>query len=93
MARITAGDYSIEIPDNGRATLYEAGEEVPWGTGQIGALIAFARELERLQGDFAHLQFSLNSRDEYLGKIGQWQAYLDTLPERKAGVPGGWSGT
>jgi chromosome segregation ATPase len=48
-------------------------------------------ESKRLQNENAHLQFCLNSRDEFIGSLGQWQAYVDTLPHDRAGVPVGWS--
>lgn len=59
--------------------------------GATGLMAEAAVEIERLRNENAHLQFCLNSRDDFLGAIGQWQAYVDTLPNRKAGVPGGWS--
>jgi len=48
-------------------------------------------ENKRLRNECAHLQFCLNSRDEYLGRIGKWEAYCATLPAGKAGVAGGWA--
>jgi len=51
-----------------------------------------AAEIERLRNENAHLNLCLNSRDDFIGKIGQWQAYVDTLPQSKAGFPNGeWS--
>jgi len=54
-------------------------------------IIAAIQEIERLRNECAHLQFCLNSRDEYLGSIGKWEAYCATLPAGKAGIAGGWA--
>lgn len=47
--------------------------------------------LATAQNEQAHLQFCLNSRDEFIGNEGLWMKYVDTLPHRKAGIAGGWS--
>ena len=51
--RATAGPYTLVIPPNGRATLYESDgagvdHEVPYGVNQIDALVQFAGEVIRL---------------------------------------------
>ena len=51
--RATAGPYTLVMPANSRATLYEAdgaGEdhEVPWGADTLSALVQFAGEVIRL---------------------------------------------
>lgn len=56
--RVTVAQYSIEIPENGRATLYEADlggddHEVPFGVDRTEALIEFAREVQRLRDLFS----------------------------------------
>ena len=48
-------------------------------------------EEQQLRNEVAHLTFCLNSRDDFLGSIGQWEAYTATLPKGKADVSGGWS--
>lgn len=52
--RATAGPYTLVIPPNGRATLYEADgagvdHEVPYGVNQLDALVQFAGEVIRLR--------------------------------------------
>lgn len=65
--------------------------ELQFSKGIAGNIEEARAEIERLRAENAHLQFCLNSRDDFLGRIGQWQAYCDTLPHKTAGVPGGWS--
>jgi hypothetical protein len=58
-------------------------------------LCDLADEIKILRNKNAHLQFCLNSRDEFLVNTDQWSAYTDTLPRKKAGVARGrgWSET
>ena len=51
--RITAGPYTLEIPTNGVAVLYQADEDgsehqLPGGVGYLDALVQFAGEVIRL---------------------------------------------
>lgn len=51
--RITAGPYTLEIPANGVAVLYQADEDgskhqLPGGVGYLDALVQFAGEVIRL---------------------------------------------
>jgi hypothetical protein len=53
--RATAGPYTLVIPPNGRATLFEADgagvdHEVPFGVNNLDALVQFAGEVIRLNG-------------------------------------------
>jgi predicted nuclease with TOPRIM domain len=41
-------------------------------------------EVERLRVENARLQFCLNSRDDFLGSIGQWKAYIDALAGKES---------
>ena len=52
--RITAGPYTLEIPANGVAVLYQADEDgsehqLPGGVGYLDALVQFAGEVIRLR--------------------------------------------
>lgn len=54
MTRVTAGPYTLEIPSNGVAVLYEADKggndrQLPGGAGYLDALIQFAGEVTRLR--------------------------------------------
>lgn len=54
MTRVTAGPYTLEIPSNGVAVLYEADgagvdHQLPGGAGYLDALIQFAGEVIRLR--------------------------------------------
>ena len=51
--RVTAGPYTLEIPNNGVAILYEVDEygtdhRLPGGVGYLEALVQFAGEIIRL---------------------------------------------
>lgn len=51
--RVSAGPYTIELPSNGVATLYEADaggneHQLPGGVGYLDALVQFAGEVIRL---------------------------------------------
>lgn len=51
--RVTAGQFTLILPPNGRATLLEADaggvdHECPWGVGHFEALVQFAGEVVRL---------------------------------------------
>ena len=51
--RITAGPYTLEIPANGVAVLYQADvdgseHQLPGGVGYLDALVQFAGEVIRL---------------------------------------------
>lgn len=51
--RVSAGPYTIELPPNGVATLYEADaggneHQLPGGVGYLDALVQFAGEVMRL---------------------------------------------
>lgn len=59
--RATAGPYTLVIPPNGRATLYEADgagidHEVPYGVNQLDALVQFAGEIIRLNAMIEYVQ-------------------------------------
>ena len=52
--RVTAGPYTLELPPNGVAILYEADgagvdHQLPGGAGYLDALVQFAGEIIRLQ--------------------------------------------
>lgn len=52
--RVTAGPYTLELPANGVAILYEADgagidHQLPGGIGHLEALVQFAGEVLRLQ--------------------------------------------
>lgn len=56
MTRVSAGPYTLELPPNGVAILYEADpsgstgiSQVPGGTGYLDALVQFAGEVIRLR--------------------------------------------
>lgn len=59
--RITAGPYTLEIPPNGVAILYEADEggtdrQLPGGVGYLDAFVQFAGEILRLQAMVSQMQ-------------------------------------
>lgn len=47
--RVSAGPYTLDIPPNGVAILYEDGKQRPGGVGYLEALIEFAGEVIRLR--------------------------------------------
>ena len=54
MTRISAGHYTLELPPNGVAILYEAdgagiNRQLPGGIGHLDALVQFAGEVIRLR--------------------------------------------
>jgi len=54
MTRISAGPYTLELPANGVAILYEADgagvdHQLPGGVGYLDALVQFAGEVIRLR--------------------------------------------
>ena len=67
--RVTAGPYTLELPVNGVAILYEADgagvdHRLPGGAGYIDALVQFAGETIRLQAMLAQMQ--IDRRDHAL---------------------------
>lgn len=60
MTRVSAGPYTLEIPPNGVATLYEADgagvdHQLPGGVGYLDALVQFAGEVIRLHSMIASM--------------------------------------
>ena len=61
--RITAGPYTLELPPNGIAILYEADSagidhQLPGGVGYLDALVQFAGEVIRLRAMLDAMRFS-----------------------------------
>ena len=81
--------FSIESENAKLRTENERLQEAKRMAGKIAD--ERSRENVALRNEVAHLQFCLNSRDEYLGSIGKWEAYCATLPSGKAGVVDGWA--
>ena len=59
--RVTAGPYTLELPPNGVAILYETDEggsehRLPGGIGYLDALVQFAGEVIRLRAMVEALQ-------------------------------------
>jgi hypothetical protein len=59
--KVTAGPYTLELPANGVAILYEVDEggtdhQLPGGVGYLEALVQFAGEVIRLQAMVNQLQ-------------------------------------
>lgn len=57
--RVTAGPFTIVLPPNGVAVLYEADlagvdHQLPGGVGYLDALVQFAGEIIRLKAIMAH---------------------------------------
>lgn len=47
--KVSAGPYTLELPPNGVAILYEDGQRLAGGVGYLEALVQFAGEVIRLQ--------------------------------------------
>ena len=63
--RATAGPFTLVLPPNGRATLFEADgsgvdRECPWGVGHFEALTQFAGEVIRLSAMINSMHESRN---------------------------------
>lgn len=55
--RVTAGPYTLALPINGIAILYdEDGKRLPGGVGYLGALVQFAGEVIRLNAEIVALR-------------------------------------
>ena len=70
--KVSAGPYTLEIPSNGVAVLYEADKggndrQLPGGAGYLDALIQFAGEVIRLRAMVDELSSQLVDRQA--GKI------------------------
>ncbi len=66
--RVTAGPYTLELPPNGVAILYEADgagvdHQLPGGVGYLEALVQFAGEVIRLQAMLARMQVDRRDHD------------------------------
>ena len=66
--RVTAGPYTLELPPNGVAILYEADgagvdHQLPGGAGYLDALVQFAGETIRLQAMLAQMQVDRRDHD------------------------------
>ena len=66
--RVTAGPYTLELPSNGVAVLYEADgagvdHQLPGGAGYFDALVQFAGETIRLQAMLARMQVDRRDHD------------------------------
>ncbi len=59
--------------------------------GQADRLNSQDSEIASLCAELAHLEFCLDSRDDFIGNEGLWDKYVGTLPNRMAGIAGGWS--
>lgn len=47
--KVSAGPYTLELPPNGVAVLYQDGQRLAGGVGYLEALVQFAGEVIRLQ--------------------------------------------
>lgn len=70
--RVVAGPYTLEIPANGVAVLYQAdeggsGHQLPGGVGYLDALVQFAGEVIRLNAmlDQIEVERIQENRDRY----------------------------
>lgn len=66
--RVTAGPFTLELPPNGVALLYEADEGgtdhlLPGGVGHFEALVQFAGEVIRLRAMVGQMQKDRNDQD------------------------------
>lgn len=66
--RVSAGPYTLDIPPNGIAILYEADgagddHQLPGGVGYPAAIVQFAGEVIRLQAMIARMQTDRNEQD------------------------------
>ena len=54
--RVSAGPYTLALPTNGVAILYEDGKQLPGGVGYLSALVQFAGEVIRLNAEIVALR-------------------------------------
>lgn len=71
MTRVSAGPFTLELPPNGVAILYEADEggtehRLPGGVGYLEALVQFAGEVIRLTAMVDHISKDRDAAEEKL---------------------------
>lgn len=65
MHRVSAGPYTLAIPTNGVAILFEDGKQLPGGVGYLDALVQFAGEIMALRDmREAHIRMLTANHDE-----------------------------
>lgn len=64
--RVSAGPYTLDLPENGVALLYENGTQLPGGVGYLSALIEFAGEVIRLNAEIVALRQRLDIARAYV---------------------------
>lgn len=61
--RVSAGSFTLAIPKNGVAILYENEKQLPGGVGYLDALVQFAGEVLRLNAEIAALRERLREQN------------------------------
>lgn len=66
--KVSAGPYTLELPPNGIAVLYQDGQRLPGGVGYLEALVQFAGEVVRLQAMLGSLNKERCKHPTYKGQ-------------------------